>query len=201
MKRLLLLLILSVPGIAQMSAQSPLADSVGGYSGEQGKQGWSYLYYVSSKDGTGTYVPEDALPMKWAANSGDAKEIWIAPQPWFSLSRESAKSRVVDDCYQGWAVRRWTSDQDGEIEIRGSAKCTAKAGDGDDAGDGVLLRVFVDGKEIFNKPLPPQAAEEFKIPTAVRRGSKVDFAITPGPGLNALFDGAQFNATIGKAVK
>ena len=201
MNRLLLSLILSIPGIAHLAGQSPLADSVGGYSGEQGKQGWSYLYYVSSKDGTGTYVPDDARPMKWAATSGDAKEIWLAPQPWLSLSRESAKSRVVDDCYQGWAVRRWTSDQDGEIEIRGSAKCTAKAGEGDEAGDGVLLRIFVDGKEVFNKPLPPQAVAEFQIPTPIRRGSKVDFAITPGPGLNALFDGAHFNATIGKATK
>lgn len=198
MNRLLLSLILSISGFAQLSAQSPLADSVGGYSGEQGKQGWSYLCYVSSKDGTGTYVPEDARPMKY---SGEVQQIWNAPQPWFSLSRESAKSRVVDDCYQGWAVRRWTSDQEGEIEIRGSAKCTAKAGEGDDAGDGVLLRIFVDGKEIYNKPLPPQAAAEFQIPTPVRRGSMVDFAITPGPGLNALFDGAQFNATIEKRVK
>ena len=87
MNRLLLSLILSIPGIAHLAGQSPLADSVGGYSGEQGKQGWSYLYYVSSKDGTGTYVPDDARPMKWAATSGDAKEIWLAPQPWFSLSR------------------------------------------------------------------------------------------------------------------
>lgn len=201
MNRLLISLIISLPGILSLRAQSPITNSAEDFSDEQGKKGWSYLYYTSSKDGKGTYVPDDALPMKWAANKNEGKDIWSGPLPWYSLGRESAKSRVLDAGYQAWAVRRWTSDFDGEMTISGSVKCTAAAGEGPDAGDGIGLRIFVDGKEVLNKLLPPQAAEEIQVRTPVRRGSKVDFAVTPGPGLNAQFDGAQFHAVIGKAIK
>jgi hypothetical protein len=178
---------------------SPIADSLAGYSVEQGKQGWSYLYYLSSKDGTGTYVPEDAQPMKWGAKSGDTKDLWNAPFTYFTLGPESAKSRVIEGGYQGWAVRRWTSDHDGEIEITGSVKCTAKPGDAESAGDGIGLKIFVGGKELLNKLLAPQESVEIQLRTPVHRGSKLDFAVTPGPALNALFDGSQFHVVIEKA--
>ena len=176
-----------------------LADSVADFSGEQGKQGWSYLYYISSKDGTGTYAPEDAQPMKWGSKSGNANDLWNAPFTYFTLGPESAKSRVVEGDYQGWAVRRWTSDQDGEIEISGSVKCTAKAGDAGSAGDGIGLKIFLGGKELLNKLLAPQESVDLQLRTPVRKGSTVDFAVTPGPGLNALFDGSQFHVMIRKA--
>ncbi len=200
MKSLAATLLASLAGLASLFAQdAPIADSADGFGKEQGGQGWSYHYYVSSKDGTGTYVPEDVLPMKWSPDRGEAKDIWTAPQTWFYLGRESAKSRLIEGGYQGWAVRRWTSDHEGEIAITGTVKCTAAEGEGPDAGDGIGLRVFLDGKEIFNKLLPPQAIAELQIRTPIRKGSKLDFAVTPGPGLNALFDGSQFRATIRKA--
>ena len=193
-------LITALFSIALLRGEEPaIADSVAGFSVEQGKQGWSYLYYISSKDGTGTYAPEDALPMKWGSKSGDTTDHWNAPFTYFTLGPESAKSRVIEGVYQGWAVRRWTSDQDGEIEISGSVKCTAKAGDAGSAGDGIGLKIFLGGKELLNKLLAPQESVEIQLRTPVRKGSTVDFAVTPGPGLNALFDGSQFRVIIRKA--
>lgn len=200
MKSIAAILLASIAGLVTLCAQeAPLADSADGFGKEQGGKGWSYHYYVSSKDGKGTYVPEDALPMKWSPDSGEAKEIWTGPLTWFYLGKESAKSRLIEGGYQGWAVRRWTSDYEGEIEISGTVKCTAAEGDGPDAGDGIGCRIFSDGKEIFSKLLPPQAVAEIQVRTSVRKGSKLDFAVTPGPGLNALFDGSHFRATIRKA--
>lgn len=196
MTRIFVSLVLLIHGFSSLSAQPPLANSVEDFSGEQGKKSWSYLYYISSKDGTGTYAPEDALPMKWSVNKNEAKDIWSGPLPWYNLDRESAKSRVLDAGYQGWAVRRWTSDRAGEITISGFVKCTAAAREGPDTGDGIGLRIFVDGEEILNKLLAPQASVDIDQQVKVKTGSKVDFAVTPGPGLNALYDGSQFRVII-----
>ena len=48
---------------------------------------------------------------------------------------------------------RWTSDQSGPLHVLWPAKCDAAGG------DGVGVKVFLDGKELFSKLLPPKTKE------------------------------------------
>ena len=68
-------------------------------------------------------------------------------------------------------------------------------------GDGIGCKVFLDGKELFSKLLAPKTGAEIDLSPAVRKGSRLDFIITPGPGLDSSFDSTGFRITILTAPK
>ncbi len=92
-----------------------------------------------------------------------------------------------------WAMRRWISDFDGDVEIMGLLN------NGSASGDGVIGRIFVDGVEVWDS-LSNGTSVNFNVFATVANGSVVDFAIDPdganvydeatGNGLALIADGS-----------
>ena len=91
-----------------------------------------------------------------------------------------------------WSVRRWVSDLDGPINIH----VDMSRNNPEFAGDGVKLRVFVDGVQQLAIELfaNNEAGIAFDLSAAVAQGSVIDFAIDPIG--NAAFDATRFHALI-----
>lgn len=175
---------------ASTSNQQVLADSENDFSNQQGKANWSYLYYVGARDGSGSYGPDDALPMKWEKSRDNQREYWAGPLQWYQISKENSQPQIVNGCFQGWTVRRWTSDRAGEVHIAGHVASHSAEG------DGICFKVFVDGKELFSKTLSPKAEADIDLASKLNKGSRIDFAVTPGPALDANYDNAQYKVSI-----
>jgi hypothetical protein len=165
-----------------------IADSTRDFSGQQGQGNWTYGYFASNRDGSAPYDPAGVQPMKWEPSPGDWGDTWAAPGRYFSLSEGGSSPSVINGG-QGWTVLRWTSDRSGVVHIVGKVE----RGTG---GDGVAVKVFLDGQELFSKMILPNAHAEIDLSPTVNKGSRVDFITTPGPGMDASFDATGYAVTI-----
>jgi hypothetical protein len=98
----------------------------------------------------------------------------------------------VSDGRPVWPVRRWISDIDGQVRITG----TVRRGAG---GDGARALILSDGTEIFATEVGGpngQTALSYEVLATVARGTVIDFAVTPGPGIDINFDATAFTAVI-----
>jgi hypothetical protein len=168
-----------------------IADSVDDYSDVQGAGGWYYGQYDGDGTGeghvAGAYTDGDFELMKQVADSWGHH--WGDPRyPWLSLDAQgghpsSTKAGPV------WSVRRWISDRDEAIRLRGQAAVAPAKG------DGVTALIIVDGRVARKFRLGgagnPLSAD-YDLEVKVRRGSTVDFALTPGPGADIQFDRSTF---------
>jgi len=165
-----------------------VADAATGFSDQQGQNGWSYLTYTSNKDGSAPYAPDKVAPMHYGASPGDWGYRWEGPGQWYELTPGEAQPSAANG-NQLWAVRRWTSTVGGDFHLVGEVTRGEK-------GDGVGLKIFVDGQQIYSKLIPPKGDEKIDQNITVKPGSMVDFAVTPGPGTDASFDSTGFKMTI-----
>ena len=181
----------TVTAVAEVPRQTELlADSVSDFFDEQGKAGWSYLSYISNADGLAVYAPDKAEILTSATTPGGWERFWKDPQGGTpNISQGNTHPASVKD-NQVWTVRRWTSNHSGPIHIVGKASRTNKNG------DGVGVKVLLDGKELFNKLLPPASETEIDLSSTVKKGSRVDFVVTPGPGLDTNSDSTGFHVAI-----
>jgi hypothetical protein len=158
-----------------------LADSVSGVSKIEGGNGWSYGYTdLGSGD---PYTPANFRPMQWQIWRSDDYR-WVAP------GRDSpfAEYNGVHPSGGTWAIRRWTSNFNGLVTLAGNAKLNS-------GGDGIGIRIFVDGVQVYNHYLAPVTSIDYNIPdVSVKVGSKVDFAVTAFG--NANNDATVFTSTI-----
>ena len=166
-----------------------LADSVRDFSGTQGQGNWTYGYCVSNRDGSAPYAPGDVKPMFWEASQGDWDDRWQGPGQWFSIG-EAGASPAAKGSGQMWTVRRWTSDTAGPVHIVASVK------HGQPKGDGVGCKIFLDGKELFSKLVAPKSSIDIDLSPTIQKGSRLDFVITPGPGIDSNFDATSCRITI-----
>ena len=173
-----------------------LAESKADYSKEQGRNGWFYGFYdgVCKEEpggpaASGPYTADDFELMKqvetpWGYN-------WAGPAQYLSLSPTGGHPEVIKG-RPAWAVRRWKSSVVGTVRITGRLEHGNK-------GDGVEGRILVDGVQVYARLVggegSPERAE-FDLAVSVKEGSAVDFAITPGPGLDTSFDATEFGAQI-----
>jgi len=161
-------------------AEQVLADSARDFSSEQGKDNWTYLYFASNKDGSAAYDPTQAQPMKWEPSPGDWQDYWAGPAGYFFIGEANCSPSVVNRG-QGWAVRRWTSPISGLIHIVGQVRRLAQ-------GDGVGVQVYLDGNKIFSRMLTPDSSTTIDLNLVVEKAARLDFVVTPGPGLDANYD-------------
>ena len=173
-----------------------ITDSLTSFSGEQGQDGWSYGWYnqrLDVEESNGVY---DVTDFEEFLNDGsdlieidpdfweDSENHWNGNQwdlvdnnaagsgPWTAISPQGghpAANGQTDNEVQ-WAVRRWTSDVDGEIRVSGSLMNVSANG------DGTVGRIFVDGEEVWSA-VTDGVAETFSELITVSEGSVVDFAI------------------------
>ena len=101
----------------------------------------------------------------------------------------------MNGCFQIWTVRRWTSDREGSLHVVGHASRNSQEG------DGVGVKVFLDGKELFTKMLPPASTADFDLTVEITKGSRLDFVVTPGPALDPNFDYTGFQVVISASAK
>jgi len=160
-----------------------LTDSAHDFSGRQGDHGWSYGVF----EGDSTVFRP--LPV---CNTTDWKQEWSGDYPFISLSAHDQHPSVKDGIPVS-AARRWVSDYDGSVRVAGQFRCGTQ-------GDGVGVSVWVDGRRKFRKLLGGKdgnaVVENFDFIQAVHPGTKIDFAVDPGPATDINFDAAAVSATI-----
>jgi hypothetical protein len=158
-----------------------LADSSRDFSDAQGSHGWSYGVFVGdSRDFTAL---RDFRATDW-------KREWFAAYPFLSLTdrdQHPSESRAGPVA----AVRRWTSERGGRVRISARFHCGPK-------GDGVAVKVLLDGREAFSEAIggPHPAEARFEGEQDLAPGTRVDFAVFPGPRGNADFDATELSVTI-----
>lgn len=143
-------------------------DATAQFSGEQGRDCWSYL------DGNGALL-----------TFRQADQLWTANDPGLSIWNTGLHPGIGVD-----VVRRWTAPLDGAATLSGTV-ADADAGGGD--GIGVVIRAPT-GNVFRAVIVNGGSAETFDIPLQVRRGDVVDIVVERG-GTNA-YDSTALTATI-----
>jgi len=159
--------------VAPLVSQSPryrvIADSVREYSGEQGGHGWSYGYF-DMNIADGRFLPMTHRNGTWRADSSRfyTNLSVTGGMPHGLITSGGREQR------EHWAVRRWRSDYSGRVRISG------RVGKFDGRGDGVTVRVDVNGVEVWSQRLGPYAlGTNYSFFTEVTDGANVDFIVTP----------------------
>lgn len=112
-----------------------IADSIAEWTGTsaQGSNGWSYGYYNYTTDGDQTYTPGELLlftdPPDWAGGGWDLP----GDVPWTSIGQENGHPNSGGEPPVGgehWAIRRWTSDHEGQVAVVWKLRKTNLSGTG-----------------------------------------------------------------------
>lgn len=137
---------------------------------------WSYGY--RHQDGQGRLgelqplVPaEDDWRAGWAIRT-DGR---------LALGRDQAHP-AGDGAAQDWIVRRWRSNIGGTVRLSGVLERD------DPRGDGVEVRLLIDGVERQRWPLAPGARTGYALDAVLQPDSLVDLVVTPGPAGDDGFD-------------
>lgn len=184
-----------------------VADSVSGFSGEQGANGWSYGYWERTADPDQSYdQTTDFLLLKHFGTdpinriSGRPEfttgKLWNLEDGkyytslWAEGGHPNGTMRLGDYAQvEQWAVRRWVSTVNGTITISGHAGKVMPWGENWSGGCQALI--VVDGKTMFSS-LMDNRGTDYSITVNVGIGSPVDFLIGPGPSVGV----TRFTATI-----
>ncbi len=147
-----------------------IAGSVADFSDVQGQDGWQYGYYTSAgdsssftTDGMGYYsdLPWGA---RWSFGSAGFPAIWAFG------NHPSAPADLRR------LARRWTSDFDGAVVVRGDLSKGDPGG-----GDGVIGRIYHNGSEIYSQAISFDDTVGFTFAVAVTLavGDTIDLTVDP----------------------
>jgi hypothetical protein len=180
----------AVDNIHEIRRDLLLADSVEGFSGAQGTAPgtWSYGYYYQGD--SKTYRPTDFKPLVWTRNSWGYR--WQCAYPYAAISSNVAHPSDSAN-QQVWSIRRWQSNTAGTVRITGAVNRASKDGDGTGA------KILIDGVEVFSQIVggPGRASNtSFDLSVTLKKGSLVDFVVTPGPGGNINYDAVDYRAQV-----
>jgi len=161
-----------------------IANSQTEFSGVQGQNNWYYGYYITSFTSANYQPMTQFVDNVWKVNNGTY---------WTLISDYGGHPNGVIGGItpvEQWAVRRWVSEVDGEIQIYGILAKGDTQG-----GNGVIGHIFVDGVEVWSQSIAGTDGTgiNYQITTKVKLNSVVDFAIDPKDS----YDGA--DTTIFKA--
>jgi hypothetical protein len=161
------------------AANDVLADSVSGYSKTAGENGWFYGFAELSS--AAAYDPSQFKQMTWGIWGGDNYR-WLASGGYpFASGNTLHPSRY-------WAIRRWVSNFAGRASLSGFLS----RGSG---GDGVGVRIFADGNEVYNHYLSPNQSINYSVPDiALKVGSNIDFTVNQAA--ESSFDATTFTSMI-----
>lgn len=206
----LMLVFCSLLGLCQSGSPQVtklIADSVAGFSGQQGKNGWSYGYWDSTADADKTYsqTTDFQLLKHFGSDpingiSGHTEfttgKLWYLEDGFYYTSlwaRGGHPNSTMDlgkyAQVEHWAVRRWVSTTSGLVSISGHAGKVMPWG-ANWSGD-VKARIVVDGATVFNTTID-DGGSKYTVSASVQPGSLVDFLIGPGTGIGVI----EFTATI-----
>jgi len=184
-----------------------VADSVSGFSGEQGANGWSYGYWDRTADPDKSYNQTTDFQLLKHFGSDPINHISGRPEfttgkLWILLDGKYYTSLWAEGGHpngtmrlgtyaqvEQWAVRRWVSTVNGSITISGHAGKVMPWGE--NWTGGCQAQIVVDGKTMFSSFMDNRRAD-YSITVTVAIGSPVDFLIGPGPSVGV----TNFTATI-----
>lgn len=164
-----------------------LANSITGFSGTQGKNGWFYGYYASP--------PSPVFTRMNVYSSG----VWYEDPTryWTQIDRtwqhpESTTTSGGFVATNQWSVRRWVSTYSGPVQIMGHlAKENTNA-----TSDGTTAHIIIDGTQIAQYAVGGQdgVGFDYTITAIVNVGSTIDFALDPNS--TDWGDGTYFTAIV-----
>jgi hypothetical protein len=195
---------------ASFQPSQTVADSVSGFSGEQGANGWSYGYWDRTVDTDQSYSQTRDFqllrhfgsdPINQVSNHPDftTGKLWTLQDGlyytalWAEGGSANGTTKLAPQAkVEHWAVRRWVSSVNGPVTISGHATKILNWGDVDSG----QAHIVVDGAMIFSAATHGRD-ENYSVNTKVHVGSLVDFLITAGPtSTGGAFGPIKFTATI-----
>lgn len=178
-----------------------VADSVSGFSGEQGANGWFYGYWDRSADTDKVYdhatdfqlfrhFGSDPINQLSGHSEFTVGQLWNLRDGVYYTSLwaegghpNSAMKFGAHAQAEQWAVRRWISTIDGPVIISGRAGKTMPWGENWDGGVRTLIRV--DGAEVFSVDIE-DGGSAYSVEAKLQLGSRVDFLIGPNPSVGVI---------------
>ena len=197
-----------------------VADSMSGFSGKQGANGWSYGYWDRTGDTDKSYSQTTDFqllrhfgsdPINGLSSRSDftTGKLWILQDGlyytalWAEGGSANGTTKLAAQAkVEHWAVRRWLSTVNGPVTISGHA---AKILDWGDVDSG-QARIVVDGTTVFSAATHRRGTNSadivmrgtnYSVNVTVHLGSLVDFLITAGPTeTGGAFGPVRFTASI-----
>ena len=184
-------------------AEIIIANARTDFSDQQGKAGWSYGYYERANE----RIPD-------ALNPAEFKPLAVTVSMWgyewqrkeqikipATLEESVIRQGQLYPRKNTWACQRWGSSIEGEATLRGSMGYTFRP---KKPSDGIEVAIYVDGQAVYKKSLvtdktltkPEYLAAPFEIAVKLRKGSLVDFVVTPGPANDDTNDRSALVASI-----
>ncbi len=154
-----------------------LADSVAEFSGEQGRDGWYYGYLEPGGANTFVEMPsyvEGGADPGWYAGTGG---VYWTMMDASTMHPNGVTTTGGRSPVEQWAVRRWISEVDGQIEVKGHfAKLSV-----DGTSNGVAAYVFIDGEMDWAWYLEgwDDGGVDYDKVLTVAEGSTVDIVLDP----------------------
>ncbi len=187
-------LIGSISAVQEIGRDGIIADSLRDFSGTQGAANgtWSYL---NGYNITGTaYDPNDLTSMTYTSTSCGYEYASFYSFAKIDAGGGHPSARFgYAVVHPVWTVRRWQSNVTANATFSGTIIRASPYG------DGTGVRIYVDGNPVYSTIIGGAgtgATIRFAFTTSIRTGSKVDFVLTPGPGIDVNYDYADFRAQI-----
>ncbi len=175
-----------VQGLPAPAPDAPtlLADSTADFSAQQGGSGWSYGCVMGNTAG---FIPLSTYRVT------DWKREWADRHPHLSIT-ETDQHPSVTGSEKIAAVRRWTSDRTGQVQITARFQTGVR-------GDGVGVEIRAADRVLFSRTLGGGGATvaDFSTTLPVRPGTTLDFSVDPGPDHNIDFDATVVSVRIYQA--
>lgn len=183
---------------SSLQPSETIADSVRGFSGKQGANGWFYGYWDRTADTDQSYSqttdfqllrhfgsdpinqlsghPEFTTGKLWTLQDGlYYTSLWAEGGHPNSAMKLGSHAQA-----EHWVVRRWVSTANGSVTISGHAGKVMPWGE--KWGGGCQALIVVDGTTVFSAAMDNRGTN-YSINTRVHVGSRVDFLIGPGPSV------------------
>ena len=177
-----------------------IADSVAGYSGTQGLNGWWYGYYDVSGDTVPGYDPTNDFAQ---CTIWDGSIWWAGDSVWTSLVASSGHpngsvNNPGRPTREQWAVRRWVSTVTGAFQVYGHIAKENTA-----CGDGTTAMVFLNGTNLLTRSLAAGdgTGSDYSLEVQLQANDMLDFAISAGCCGDAGCDGTTFTAVVDRPLQ
>jgi hypothetical protein len=163
-----------------------IADGEADFSLKQGERGWTYEARIGATANGTRHVKLSPRSDTWGT-------FWALDRDAFLAIGAANMHPSANGDAPVAAVRTWTSSDAGDVMVLGQVDRTS------DKGDGSGFRLTVDGRVLVNQILGtgrgPRSLTIFERLT-LKRGSKVEVEVTPGPKADVSFDAVTVQLSI-----
>ncbi|MCA9084354.1 MAG: hypothetical protein KDA81_09880, partial [Planctomycetaceae bacterium] len=155
-----------------------LADSARDWSatGVQGANGWTYGYFDRSADDNGAFDADEFIAFSGGEWSFTSNAWGHTPRPpWTKVGQTEMHPNGENNSEEQWAIRRWESDVEADVDIHWLLRKN------NPDGDGVTGYVFLNGARLDRVTVDPndETGNLRTLSIHVNVGDVLDFAVSP----------------------